>query len=39
MKLMKFVATLGIGAIAGMLLAPKKGSELRKDLIEKEKIL
>lgn len=37
MKLMRFVATLGIGAIAGMLLAPKKGSELRKELVEKGK--
>lgn len=37
MKLMKFVTTLGIGAVAGMLLAPKKGSELRKELAEKGK--
>ena len=29
MKLGRFLTTLGIGALAGMLLAPKKGSELR----------
>ena len=31
MKLGRFLTTLGIGALAGMLLAPKKGSELRED--------
>ena len=35
MKLGRFIATLGIGAVAGMLFAPKKGSELRKTLKEK----
>lgn len=35
MKLGKFFATLGLGAVAGMLLAPKKGSDLRKDLKDK----
>ena len=37
MKLLKFLTTLGIGAVAGMLLAPKKGSELRSELKEKGK--
>ena len=32
MKLGKFILGLGIGAAAGLLLAPKKGSELREDL-------
>lgn len=32
MKLGKFILGLGIGAVAGLLLAPKKGSELREDL-------
>ncbi|MBS7124724.1 MAG: YtxH domain-containing protein [Coprobacillus sp.] len=36
MKLGRFLTTLGIGAIAGMLLAPKKGSELREELKGKE---
>ena len=30
--LLKFVAGLGIGVGVGMLFAPKKGEELRKDL-------
>ena len=33
--LLKFVAGVGIGVGAGMLLAPKKGEELRKDLKKK----
>ena len=33
--LLKFVAGLGIGVGAGMLLAPKSGEELRKDLMKK----
>ena len=37
MKLGRFLTTLGIGAIAGMLLAPKKGSELREELKGKGK--
>ncbi|MFV0395086.1 MAG: YtxH domain-containing protein [Coprobacillaceae bacterium] len=32
MKLGKFIAGLGIGAVVGMLFAPKKGSELREEL-------
>lgn len=32
MKLGKFMLGLGIGVVAGMLLAPKKGSELREDI-------
>lgn len=32
MKLGKFVIGLGLGAVAGLLLAPKKGSELREDI-------
>ena len=31
-KLGKFFAGLGVGVGLGMLFAPKKGSELRKDL-------
>ena len=30
MKLGRFLTTLGIGALVGMLLAPKKGSELKR---------
>ena len=37
MKLGRFLTTLGIGALAGMLLAPKKGSELREELKDKGK--
>ena len=33
--LIKFIAGVGIGVGAGMLLAPKKGEELRKDLKKK----
>ena len=33
--LLKFIAGLGIGVGAGMLLAPKSGEELRKDLMKK----
>ena len=32
MKFGKFILGLGIGAVAGLLLAPKKGSELREDI-------
>ncbi len=32
MKLGKFILGLGIGAAAGLLFAPKKGSELRDDI-------
>lgn len=35
MNLGKFLAGVTIGAIAGVLLAPKKGSEMREDLKEK----
>ncbi|WP_173545704.1 YtxH domain-containing protein [uncultured Sharpea sp.] len=37
MKLGKFLFGAAVGAIAGLLLAPKKGSELREDLVEKSK--
>ena len=33
--LFKFLAGLGLGIGAGMLLAPKSGEELRKDLMKK----
>ena len=39
MKINKFLIGLGIGAVAGMLLAPKKGSELREDISTKAKEL
>lgn len=32
MKLGKFIFGLGMGAVAGLLFAPKKGSDLREDL-------
>ncbi len=35
MKINKFLIGVGIGAVAGMLLAPKKGSELRSDIATK----
>ena len=35
MKLGRFFTTLGIGALVGMLMAPKKGSELREELKDK----
>ena len=34
-SLLKFIAGIGIGVGAGMLLAPKSGEELRKDLMKK----
>lgn len=37
MKLGKFVLGLGVGAIAGLLLAPKKGRDLREDLMNESK--
>jgi len=37
MRINKFLIGLGIGAVAGMLLAPKKGSELREDITTKAK--
>jgi len=37
MKLGRFIIGLGIGAVAGLLFAPKKGSELRED-IKKESL-
>lgn len=39
MKFGKFLAGVGIGTLVGMLLAPKKGSELRKDLKDKSQEL
>ena len=39
MKIGKFILGLGIGAAAGLLLAPKKGSELRQDLKDKSQEL
>lgn len=32
MKLGRFIFGLGLGAVAGLLFAPKKGSELREDI-------
>ena len=32
MKLGKFIFGLGVGAVAGLLFAPKKGSDLREDI-------
>lgn len=37
MKINKFLVGLGIGAVVGMLVAPKKGSELREDIATKAK--
>jgi gas vesicle protein len=37
MKVGKFILGLGIGAVAGLLFAPKKGEELRED-IKKESL-
>lgn len=39
MKVGRFIAGIGIGTVIGMLLAPKKGSELRDDLKEKSQEL
>lgn len=39
MKIGKFIAGIGIGTVVGMLLAPKKGSELRGELKEKSQEL
>ena len=39
MKLGKLIAGIGIGTVIGMLCAPKKGSELRKDMKDKSKDL
>ena len=39
MKIGKFIAGVGIGKVIGMLLAPKKGSELRQDLKDKSQEL
>lgn len=39
MKFGKFLAGVGIGTLVGMLLAPKKGSELRQDLKDKSQEL
>ena len=39
MKLGKLIAGIGIGTVIGMLCAPKKGSELRKDIKDKSKDL
>ena len=39
MKLGKFIAGVGIGAVIGMLCAPKKGTELRGELKEKSQDL
>lgn len=37
MKLGKFLTAVSLGAVAGLLLAPKKGKDLREDLKEKSK--
>ncbi len=39
MKIGKFIAGIGVGTVIGMLLAPKKGSELREELKEKSQEL
>ena len=39
MKIGKFIAGVGIGTVIGMLLEPKKGSELRQDLKDKSQEL
>ena len=39
MKIGKFIAGVGIGTVIGMILAPKKGSELRQDLKDKSQEL
>ena len=39
MKIGKFITGLGMGALIGMLLAPKKGSELRSDFKDKSQEL
>ena len=39
MKIGKFIAGVGNGTVIGMLLAPKKGSELRQDLKDKSQEL
>ena len=39
MKIGKFIAGVGIETVIGMLLAPKKGSELRQDLKDKSQEL
>ena len=39
MKIGKFIAGVGIGTVIGMLLAPKKGSELRQNLKDKSQEL
>ena len=39
MKIGKLIAGVGIGTVIGMLLAPKKGSELRQDLKDKSQEL
>lgn len=39
MKLGKLIVGIGIGTVIGMLCAPKKGSELRKDIKDKSKDL
>lgn len=39
MKFGKFLAGVGIGTLVGMLLAPKKGSELRQNLKDKSQEL
>ena len=38
-KIGKFIAGVGIGTVIGMLLAPKKGSELRQNLKDKSQEL
>lgn len=39
MKVGKFLAGVGIGTLVGMLFAPKKGSELRRDIKDKSQEL
>lgn len=36
-KLMSIMTTFGLGAVTGMMFAPKKGEELREDVVKTAK--